>query len=174
MTTQTPGKRAGRVMLVLAWGIGLLLATHFFGVWEDRQHNPNRAPASVHGDGYVEVRLASSRQGHYLLDGRIDGQGVTFLLDTGATQVAVPSKLAERLGLQRGAPITVSTANGRVTGHRTQLQDLRLGDIRLTQVPAIIVPGMDGEEVLLGMSALKQLEFTQRDGTLVLRQVTSP
>ncbi|MNR11501.1 Retroviral aspartyl protease [compost metagenome] len=128
----------------------------------------------MRGDGYVEVRLASSRQGHYLLDGRIDGQGATFLLDTGATQVAVPSKLAERLGLERGAPVTVSTANGRVTGHRTQLQDLRLGDIRLTQVPAIIVPGMDGDEVLLGMSALKQLEFTQRDGTLVLRQVTSP
>ena len=54
------------------------------------------------------------------------------------------------------------------------MQDLRLGDIRLIQVPAIIVPGMDGNEVLLGMSALKQLEFTQRDGTLVLRQVTSP
>ncbi|WP_069085928.1 retropepsin-like aspartic protease family protein [Pseudomonas sp. TCU-HL1] len=174
MTTQTPGKRAGRVMLVLAWGIGLLLATHFFGVWETRQHNPNREPESVHGDGYVEVRLASSRQGHYLLDGRIDGQGVTFLLDTGATQVAVPAALARRLGLEPGAAVTLSTANGRVTGHRTQLQDLRLGDIRLTQVPAIIVPGMDGDEVLLGMSALKQLEFTQRDGTLVLRQVTSP
>ena len=174
MTTQTPGRRAGRVMLVLAWGIGLILAARFFGIWEERQHNPNREPASVHGDGYVEVRLASSRQGHYLLNGRIDGQGVTFLLDTGATQVAVPARLAERLGLAPGASVTLSTANGRVTGRRTQLQELRLGDIRLTQVPAIIVPGMDGEEVLLGMSALKQLEFTQRDGTLVLRQVTSP
>ncbi len=174
MTTQTPGKRAGRVMLVLAWGIGLLLATHYFGVWEDHQRNPNREPQSVRGDGYVEVRLVSSRQGHYLLDGRIDGQGVTFLLDTGATQVAVPARLAERLGLAPGAPVTLSTANGRVTGQRTQLQDLRLGDIRLSEVPAIIVPGMDGDEVLLGMSALKQLEFTQRDGTLVLRQVTSP
>ncbi|WP_271409481.1 retropepsin-like aspartic protease family protein [Pseudomonas sp. Q1-7] len=174
MTTQTPGKRAGRVMLVLAWGIGLLLATHYFGVWEKRQHNPNRKPESVQGNGFVEVRLVSSRQGHYLLDGRIDGQVATFLLDTGATQVAVPVRLAERLGLEPGAPVTLSTANGRVTGHRTQLQELRLGDIRLTQVPAIIVPGMDGGEVLLGMSALKQLEFTQRDGTLVLRQITSP
>ncbi|MBT8765577.1 retropepsin-like aspartic protease family protein [Metapseudomonas boanensis] len=174
MTTQTPGRRAGRVMLVLAWGIGLFLTAHFFGIWEAEQRNPNRAPQSVHGDGYIEVRLASSRQGHYLLDGRIDGASVTFLLDTGATQVAVPTALAERLGLEPGAPITVSTANGRVTGHRTRLRELRLGDIRLTQVPAIIVPGLDGNEVLLGMSALKQLEFTQRDGTLVLRQVTSP
>lgn len=159
-------------MLVLAWGAGLLLATHFFGNWEDRQHNPNRTPQSLHGDGFVEVSLASSRQGHYLVDGQIDGQKVTFLLDTGANQVAVPSAVAERLGLVRGAPIVISTANGRATGHRTRLASLRLGDIELRDVAALIAPGMDGDEVLLGMSALKQLEFSQKGGTLVLRQST--
>lgn len=97
-------------MLVLAWVAGLALATRYFGVWEDRQRNPNQAPQSIHGDGYVELRLASSRQGHYLLNGQINGQGVTFLLDTGATQVAVPEALAARLALERGAPITLSTA----------------------------------------------------------------
>ncbi|WP_346427727.1 retropepsin-like aspartic protease family protein, partial [Pseudomonas aeruginosa] len=55
-----------------------------------------------------------------------------------------------------------------------RLDQLQLGDIRLSGVAALIAPGMDGDEVLLGMSALKQLEFTQRDGTLVLRQNTSP
>ena len=161
-------------MLVLAWGIGLVLAARFFGIWEAEQRNPNQAPQSMRGNGYVEVRLAGNRQGHYLVDGRIDGVGVTFLLDTGASQVAVPMALAERLRLEPGASISVSTANGRVTGHQTRLREMRLGDIRLTQVPAIIGPGLDGDEVLLGMSALKQLEFTQRDGTLVLRQVISP
>ncbi|WP_420800885.1 retropepsin-like aspartic protease family protein [Pseudomonas cavernae] len=160
-------------MLILAWGAALLLATHFFGSWEARQRNPNQVPESVHGDGYVEVRLLSSRQGHYLLDGQINRQAVTFLLDTGATQVAIPSALAERLQLERGAPITVSTANGRATGWRTHLAQLRLGDIQLHDVAALIVPNMDGDEVLLGMSALKQLEFTQRNGTLLLRQSTS-
>ena len=106
-------------MLVLAWGAGLLLATHFFGNWEDRQRNPNQTPQSVHGDGFVEVSLASSRQGHYLVNGQIDGHDVTFLLDTGATQVAIPSAGAERLGLQRGAPIIISTAN---VGTRVQEQ----------------------------------------------------
>src|SRR5690606_12954136 len=110
---QAPGRRAGRVMWVLAWGAGLLLATHFFGNWEDAQRNPNRTPESRHGEGFVEVSLASSRQGHYLVNGQIDGHDVTFMLDTGATQVAIPSEVAERLGLQRGAPITISTANGR-------------------------------------------------------------
>jgi aspartyl protease family protein len=95
---------------------------------------------------------------------------VTFLLDTGATQVAVPVELAQRIGLKPGASVVINTANGRANAHRTQLQRLQLGDIVLTDVPALIAPGMDGDEVLLGMSALKQLEFTQRDGNLLLRQ----
>ena len=172
MSQQSAGRRAGRVMLVLAWGAGLWLATHFFGKWEDAQRNPNSAPESVRGNGYVEVHLASSRQGHYLANGSINGAAVTFLLDTGATQVAVPIEVAQRLGLQAGAPITISTANGRATAHRTRLQRLQLGDIVLTDVDALIAPGMAGDDVLLGMSALKQLEFTQRGGTLMLRQST--
>ena len=172
MSQQSAGRRAGRVMLVLAWGAGLWLATHFFGKWEDAQRNPNSAPESVQGNGYVEVHLASSRQGHYLANGSINGAAVTFLLDTGATQVAVPIEVAQRLGLQAGAPITISTANGRATAHRTRLARLELGDIVLTDVEALIAPGMGGDDVLLGMSALKQLEFTQRGGTLVLRQST--
>ncbi|MEX6501475.1 retropepsin-like aspartic protease family protein [Pseudomonas zhanjiangensis] len=172
MSPPVPGRRAGRVMLVLAWGAGLLLATRFFGDWEDNQRNPNRSPESVHGSDFVEVQLASSRQGHYLAGGQINGAPVTFLLDTGATQVAVPVELARRLGLQPGAPILISTANGQATAHRTRLGSLKLGDIVLRDVDALIAPGMTGEEVLLGMSALKQLEFTQRAGTLVLRQST--
>ncbi len=173
MSTQPVGKRAGRVMLVLAWGAALLLATKFFGDWEEAQRNPNQAPESRHSSGYVDVHLASSRQGHYMANGTINGEAVTFLLDTGATQVAVPTRVAQRLGLQAGAAITISTANGRATAHRTRLQRLQLGDIVLTDVDALIAPGMGGDDVLLGMSALKQLEFTQRDGTLMLRQTTS-
>nr|WP_298115717.1 TIGR02281 family clan AA aspartic protease [uncultured Pseudomonas sp.] len=172
MSTPAPGQRAGRVMLIMAWVAALALATHFFGQWETRRDNPNQAPKSVHGDGYIEVQLLSSRGGHYLLDGKIDGTTVTLLLDTGATAVAIPAALAERLGLARGAPVQVRTANGTATGYRTRLNSLELGEIRLYDVAALVTPGMDGEEVLLGMSALKQLEFTQKGGTLVLRQST--
>lgn len=164
------GRRAGRVMMILAWVAGLLLAAQFFGKWEQSRHNPNQVPVSVQGAGYVEVQLAGNRQGHYLLNGGINGRPVLFLLDTGATDVAVPAALARELGLEAGAPITVNTANGRSTGYRTRLSQVSLGEIRLQDVRALIVPGIDGDEVLLGMSALKQLEFTQRDGTLVLRQ----
>ncbi len=168
--SQTPGKRAGRVLMVLAWAAALFLATRFFGQWEEHQANPNSEISSLHGDGYVEVRLASNGQGHFVADGLINGKAVHFLLDTGATDVAIPESLARSFGLVRGAPVTVSTANGRTEGYRTRLDSLQLGDILLRDVRALVVPGLDGEQVLLGMSALKQLEFTQRGGTLLLRQ----
>jgi len=104
------------------------------------------------------------------VDGAINGQVVHFMLDTGATDVAIPEALAHELSLERGSPVLLSTANGRTEGYRTRLTSLQLGDIRLQNVRAIVVPGLDGATVLLGMSALQQLEFTQRGGTMLLRQ----
>ncbi len=173
MSQQAPGKRAGRVLLILAWCAGLFLATRFFGEWEARRENPNSALTSQQGAGYIEVKLVSNGQGHFVASGQINGQPATFMLDTGATDVAIPVALAERLGLEKGAPVTLSTANGRSQGYRTRLERLQLGDIVLRDVRALIAPGLDGEQVLLGMSALKQLEFTQRGGTMLLRQTTN-
>ncbi|POA22124.1 TIGR02281 family clan AA aspartic protease [Pseudomonas sp. FW300-N1A1] len=173
MTQQAPGKRAGRVLLVLAWCAGLFLATRFFGVWEQRLENPNTQVSSQQGDGFIEVKLVSNGQGHFVADGQINGQPVNFMLDTGATDVSIPSRLAERLNLEKGAPVTLSTANGRSQGYRTRLKQLKLGDIVLHDVRALVAPGLGGEQVLLGMSALKQLEFTQRGGTMLLRQTTN-
>lgn len=125
---------------------------------------------STQGDGFVEVRLLSNGQGHFVADGAINGRVVHFMLDTGATDVAIPEALARDLDLARGAPVTLSTANGRTEGYRTRIDSLLLGDIHLRDVRALVVPGLDGQAVLLGMSALKQLEFTQRGGTMLLRQ----
>jgi len=157
-------------MLVLAWGIGILLATKFFADWEQSRFNPNRQPVSLVQGERIEVLLESNVQGHFVASGRINGEAVVFLLDTGATDVAIPAEVAGKLGLARGAPILLQTANGQTTGYRTVLDSLSLGDIVLRDVRAIVAPGFDGEQILLGMSALKQLEFTQRAGTLVLRQ----
>lgn len=168
--SQPAGRRAGRIMLVLAWGIGILLATKFFADWEQSRFNPNRQPVSLVQGERIEVLLESNVQGHFVASGRINGEAVVFLLDTGATDVAIPAEVAGKLGLARGAPILLQTANGQTTGYRTVLDSLSLGDIVLRDVRAIVAPGFDSEQILLGMSALKQLEFTQRAGTLVLRQ----
>lgn len=172
MSQPPPGKRAGKVLMLLAWGAGMFLATRYFGEWEQRQENPNAVVTSQHGNGYIEVQLVGNRQGHFVSTGKINGRAVQFLLDTGATDVAIPGKVADILQLPRGVPLVVSTANGRTEGFRTSLERLQIGDIVLHNVRALVVPGLDGEQVLLGMSAMKQLEFTQRGGNMLLRQTT--
>lgn len=96
--SQQPGKRAGRVMLIMAWAAGLFLATRFFGEWEQRQENPNAVVTSQHHGDYIEVKLVGNGQGHFVASGQINGQPADFMLDTGATDVAIPTDLAERLG----------------------------------------------------------------------------
>ena len=104
-----------------------------------------------------------------MADGEINGRRVTFLLDTGATWVALPLALGRELGLQRGAAVTLQTANGPAAGFQTRLARVRLGSLEMTDVGAVMSDGLDADTVLLGMSYLKRVEFTQSDGRLTLR-----
>jgi aspartyl protease family protein len=165
-----PQRKLGTGMLILAWAAGLLLAAYWFSGVEQRQRNPNQQPVSSQLDRAVEVRLEANRQGHYLVRGQINQRSVTLLVDTGASFVAVPAELADELKLERGRRFMVDTANGTAEGYATSLDSLRIGDIVLHDVEAGIVPGMAGEEVLLGMSALRQLDFRSQGGDLLLRQ----
>ena len=173
MRQQTPGQRIGRVFMVLAWCAALFLATRFFAQWEARQQNPNVVVSSEQGEGFIEVKLVSNVQGHFVASGQINGQPVDFMLDTGATDVSIPADLARRLKLEEGFGVTLSTANGLSQGYRTRIERLQLGDIVLRDVRALVAPGLHGDQVLLGMSALNKLEFTQRGGTMLLRQTTN-
>ena len=91
-----------------------------------------------------------------------------FLVDTGATAVAIPSELASRLRLRKGQQVSTITANGIAIAHTTTIDELQLGDIIEHHVPATLVPNLPGGQILLGMSFLKRLDFSQRDDTLVL------
>nr|WP_157713404.1 TIGR02281 family clan AA aspartic protease [Pseudomonas sp. PB120] len=159
--------------MVLAWCAALFLATRFFADWEARQQNPNVNVSSEQGEGFIEVKLVSNNQGHFVASGHINGQPVDFMLDTGATDVSIPASLAERLKLEEGFGVTLSTANGLSQGYRTRIDRLQVGDIVLRDVRALVAPGLTGNQVLLGMSALNKLEFTQRGGTMLLRQTTN-
>ena len=160
-------RRLGRGMIVLAWIAALgLLWTVFDDVLE-RRHNPNRD--LVVQAGAPGLVLKRNRFGHYVAPGMINGQRVTFLLDTGATQVSVPAHLGPQLGLTPGLPMQVVTANGTVTVRSTVIDELVLGPFRASGVRSHLNPGMRDDQVLLGMSVLKHLEFTQRGDTLTLR-----
>lgn len=162
--------RTGKIMIVGAWILVLGLLTLFFTHWQERELNPNPAPEGRIADGSREVVLQRNRFGHYVAGGTINGRDVTFLLDTGATHISVPGDLAQDLGLTPGPAYAVSTANGTITVHGTSVDTLELGPIRLRDVRANINPYMQGNEVLLGMSALRDLEFSQRGDRLTLRQ----
>lgn len=170
MTQTNPNQRLGKGMLFAGWLMALLLLTLYFNHWQKQRENPNSMPLSTRAQGVNEVVLQRNYQHHYVTGGNINGKPVTFLIDTGATQVSVPSHLADELGLQAGARGYAITANGRVETRATVIDDLQLGSIHLKQVRASINPGMTQNEILLGMSALKNVEFTHRNGTLTLKQ----
>lgn len=170
-TDEHSTKRIGKGMFVLTWVIALGLLTWVFGNWEETQFNPNQRPESSQTPIYNEVILQRNKFNHYVMNGRINGSTVTFLLDTGATDVVVPAPIADKLGLQRGTEAFASTANGVITVYNTFIDTLQIGDIKMKDVKASINPAMQLQDsILLGMSALKDVEFTQRGNELKIRQ----
>lgn len=163
-------KRLGRGMNIMAWVLALgLLTVLFSGVLEYEQ-NPNRnlqVQSGPEGGGVVVLRR--NRAGHYVAPGTINGHRVTFLLDTGATDVAVPDSVARRIGLQRGPARMSRTAGGDVRTWSTLLKYVELGGIRQHTIRATILPDMAGDQVLLGMSFLKRLELIQRGDHMTVR-----
>ena len=157
-------------MLFIATIIGMAMLTWFFAGVEEKQYNPNTDPVTlVHAEN-IEVPLQRNRFGHYLVNGQINNSPVAFLLDTGATDVVVPEDTAKRLNLPYGYRGQAMTANGQVTIYRTKINELKIGEIRLYNVDASINPAMADGAILLGMSALSKIEFTQSGNTLTLRQ----
>ncbi len=170
MSAEDEQKRMGKYMIIGMWVLLVVLLTLMFSNILERQYNPNQNLASQQGASGAEVSLKRNKYGHYVASGLINGQPVVFMLDTGATDVAVPAQVADRLGLERGRKRIYQTAKGPAIAYATVLEQVSLGDIQVHNVRASINPHMNNEEVLLGMSFLKQLEFTQRGDTLTLRQ----
>ncbi|MEC8374638.1 MAG: TIGR02281 family clan AA aspartic protease [Pseudomonadota bacterium] len=169
MTEKHDNNSAAKWMVALAWICGLGLLAFVFSDLLDKQVNPNSTPESQRIGSQTEVRLKQNRQGHYVTTGFINGEEVIFLVDTGATDVAVPAHLANKLQLKAGREGLASTANGTVRISESTIDTLRVGDIVLRNVDANLNPGMKDDHILLGMSVLRQLEFTQRGDWLILR-----
>ncbi|MGP7734706.1 retropepsin-like aspartic protease [Oceanimonas sp. AH20CE76] len=159
-----PVRRAGRIMWILVWALGLLMLTWYFSHLLDRQHNPNQQVQILSANSMV---LEQNRYGHYVASGAVNNQPVVFLLDTGATQMAVPRAVAARLELPVGAPLTLGTAAGQVTGYRTHIKSLSLGPFTLYDLSAVIMPSQS-EEILLGMNALRRFELIQRGSQMTI------
>ncbi len=117
-----------------------------------------------------ELVLKRHQSGHYFARGQINGVPADFLIDTGATTVALPAALAARAGLRGGRLRYAETANGRTTVRETQIGLLRIGDLRLEYVAADIVKELNPSYALLGMSFLGSFDLEQRDNLLIIRE----
>lgn len=170
MQVEPLSPKIGKSMLIMVWIIVMGMLTWGFGRWETDQVNPNSSPLSTTAGGATQVTLMRNRQGHYLTSGKINQRAVTFLIDTGATTVAIPGGQQRTLGLSRGDLQHSLTANGTAKTYSTQIDKLEIGGIVLTNVRASILPNMPGTQILLGMSVLRELEFSQKGELLTLRQ----
>lgn len=108
--------------------------------------------------------LSPDQNGHYLAQGMVNGGSQRFVVDTGATYVVLPAADARRLGIdyRKGREASTQTANGTATVWRVRLDSLRLGEIELTSVDAVVIES-ELPVALLGMSFLNRLDM-RRDG----------
>ena len=129
--------------------------------------------ASVGGSATTanaSVTLYANAEGHFISDCQINGATLKFLLDTGATSVALNSGDAKfaNIDYKSGTPVQVNTANGVVNAYHVTIANLKIGSITLSQVEANVVEGGSPSIVLLGMSALSRLDMKRQDIALTL------
>ena len=134
------------------------------------------APARVGGgaaggNGGRSIVLNMGPGGHFVTLGAINGRSVRFMVDTGATTIGMGVSDAERIGLQykQGQAVQVSTANGVVPGWKIRLSSVRLSDVDVRDIEAIITP-ISMPFVLLGNSYLTRFQMTRTNQQLVLEK----
>lgn len=132
-----------------------------------------RVSARKHKAQTKEVQVRRNPAGMYATVGSINGLPVPFLVDTGATQIAMNSAQARRLGIDyrvTGTPAAVTTASGREPAWLVMLDTVKVGELKLSNVAGIVIEGAQPEVTLLGMSFLGRLEITNSGQLMTLRQ----
>ncbi len=130
------------------------------------------SPVSVKGKGAgSKIVLIADSQGHFIGPGKINGQAMQFVVDTGATAVSLGANDADRMGIhyKTGEQIRMSTANGNSVGWRIRLGSVRVGDVELSGIEAVVTPA-SMPYVLLGNSFLTQFQMTRINDQMVLER----
>jgi aspartyl protease family protein len=131
-------------------------------------------PAKKSGSGNDVMFVARGRDGHFGVDAVIGGRRVPFLVDTGASIVALKSDDAERLGIKpsnRDRLVRMETANGIVSARQVRLAQIEIGSLVVQDVDAVVMPAGKLGQNLLGMSFLSRLRrYEFRSGQLVMEQ----
>lgn len=133
-------------------------------------------PVSIGGGGGgsgggSRVVLSADSRGHFMTQGAINGRAVTFMLDTGATSVAMSAADAQRIGLDysKGQPVQIGTANGTTSGYKLRLQSVRVGDVEVYDIDAV-VSQQSMPFVLLGNSFINRFSMRRDADQMVLEK----
>ena len=113
------------------------------------------------------LHLAQQPNGHYMSAGSVNGFPIVFMVDTGASLVAVSSGMAAQAGIKKCTPRTFSTANGKVQGCVAVVPEMTFGGFRLSNIDVAVMPNMSNEG-LLGMAVLRRFRLEQANGTLII------
>ena len=124
-------------------------------------------PSVAGGVRGSRIVLTESGGGHFMTAGQINGRAVQFMVDTGATFVAMSAQDAERAGInyKTGQPVRMGTANGDSVGYRIKLNSVRVGDVEVYEVDAVVIP-QPMPFMLLGNSFLSRFQM-KRDNSLM-------
>ncbi|WP_081961663.1 TIGR02281 family clan AA aspartic protease [Aquabacterium sp. NJ1] len=131
------------------------------------------APVSIGGSGGgangTQIVLSAVSGGHFVTQGQVNGKSTSFMVDTGATSVAMGADEARRMGIkfEDGAKFYGSTANGTVVGYRVSLTSVRIQDVEVFNVEAAVLP-MPMPHILLGNSFLTRFQMKRDNDTLTL------
>ncbi|MFC7205812.1 retropepsin-like aspartic protease family protein [Comamonas endophytica] len=126
---------------------------------------------SAEGEGPEQLVLFADSRGHFTEQGEINGRPMRYLVDTGASAVAIGRAEADRLGLTylQGETVQLGTANGAVRGWRLRLDSVRVGGLQARGVDAVVVP-QSMPYVLLGNSFLSGFQMTRQGDRMVLEK----
>lgn len=126
-----------------------------------------RTPTVVH-TSQQEIAIPAARDGHYYLQGSVNGVPLRFMIDTGATYVAVGGRFAASARLPEGVKGYFSTANGTVEGRIVKDQTVEAEGFKVSGISVAVTP-LGGKVGLLGQNFLKRFDVSQSDGVMRLR-----
>lgn len=138
-------------------------------VWLAVEHymQPKAMVVTATGD----VRIPRSRDGHFYVEGSVNGRPITFLVDTGASSVVVSEAFARRAGLAGGEPTTFSTANGKLEGRTVRGVPVAVGPLSVSSVRVGVgLVGGSPDKGLLGQSFLRRFRMSISDNELILQR----
>jgi aspartyl protease family protein len=120
------------------------------------------------GSSNGTAKIIADERGHFMAMGSVNGSPVRFAVDTGATFISMSASEARRLNLdyRKGQPVFMATANGNAPGYKIKLDTVRVGEIVLNSVDAVVMEGDSPHVALLGMSFLSRMNMT-RDGEIM-------